>query len=260
MMEDITALVSRGQISAPLLFLVAAALAAGLARGFSGFGAALIFIPLASALVGPQLAVPLLPVVDGFTTIGMIPKAFKSADRREVATMALGAVAGIPMGIYCLAILDPDTIRWAITGVVVLLLTLLISGWRYDGQPKAPLTIVVGLVAGLFSGVAQIGGPPVIAYWLGGAIPAAAVRANIILLFAVTTVISLAGYLIGGLITMKIVWLAVLVAPFYGVGVWLGSRMFGLASERTFRMTCYVMIAAAALLGMPLLDGLLRKG
>ena len=41
--------------SANLALLVLVALAAGLSRGFSGFGAALIFVPLASALVGLNL-------------------------------------------------------------------------------------------------------------------------------------------------------------------------------------------------------------
>ena len=57
--------------SETVVFLIAAALAAGLARGFSGFGAALIFVPLASAVVGPQVAVPLLLVVDGVMERGM---------------------------------------------------------------------------------------------------------------------------------------------------------------------------------------------
>jgi uncharacterized protein len=39
-----------------LAFLIAASFVASLARGFSGFGGALIFMPLASAAVGPQAA------------------------------------------------------------------------------------------------------------------------------------------------------------------------------------------------------------
>ena len=51
-----------------LALLLAVTFAASLARGFSGFGAALIFIPLASALLGPKVAVPLLLVADGVMT------------------------------------------------------------------------------------------------------------------------------------------------------------------------------------------------
>lgn len=244
-------------LSVPALaFLVFVALSAGLARGFSGFGAALIFVPLASSLMGPQIAVPLLLVVDGVMTLGMIPAAVRRADHRDVLTMAVGAIIGVPLGVHLLITLDPVIIRWAIVGIVVVLLSLLISGWRYRDKPKAILTATVGLIAGVFSGVAQIGGPPVVAYWLGGAVPATIVRANIIVYFAISTVLNATAYLWSGLITLQILALAVLVAPTYGLGVWLGSRMFGLAEERTFRRICYAMIATAAVISMPLFDAL----
>ncbi len=83
-------------------------------------------------------------------------------------------------------------------------------------------------------------------------------RANIVFYFALSTVLSAAGYLWGGLFSLRILLLAAVLAPFYGLGVWLGSRMFGLASERTFRRLSLAMIAVAAVISMPALDGFLR--
>jgi uncharacterized protein len=233
---------------------------ASLARGFSGFGAALIFVPMVSALLGPQVAAPVLLVTDSVMTAVMVPAAVRTADRRDVLTMAVGAIVGVPSGIWLLTTLDPQTLRWAITVVAALMLVLLLSGWRYRGRPKAPLTVMVGAVSGLFSGAAQIGGPPVIAYWLGGTIPALVVRANIIFYFALTSLLSAIGYLWGGLFTLHILALAAIIAPVYGLGTWAGSQMFGLASEQTFRRICLAMIAFATLVSMPALDGWLRGG
>lgn len=241
-----------------VIFLLAAALAAGLARGFSGFGAALTFVPLASAAVGPHVAVPLFVVVDGIMTAGLIPAAFRLADRRSVLVMAMGAIVGVPVGIYLLTHVDPLIIRWAIVVLVALLLCLLVSGWRHHGRPKAATTILVGSISGLFSGVAQVGGPPVVAYWLGGSTPANVARASMILYFACTTVLSGSGYIWGGLITFDVLRLAAISAPLYGFGVWFGSRMFGIANETTFRVICYMMIAFTAIMSMPLFDGVLR--
>ena len=243
----------------PILALLAAiTLAASLARGFSGFGAALIFVPLASALVGPKIAVPLLLVTDGIMTAGMIPAAVRSADRRDVLTMALGALIGVPTGTWLLTSLDPLALRWSIVVLAAAMLVVLISGWRYRNRPTAPLTVLVGLVSGFFSGAAQIGGPPVVAYWLGGAGSATVVRANIIFYFAVTTLLAAIGYVWGGLITLPVLALAATIAPIYGFGAWAGSRMFGLASDQTFRRICLTMIAVATLVSMPVLDGWLR--
>lgn len=244
--------------SAGLVLLVVVTFAASLARGFSGFGAALIFVPMASAIVGPKLAAPVLLITDAIMTAWMVPPAFRRADRAQVAVMAAGAAIGIPMGIWVLAQLDALTLRWAITGLAAAMLVLLASGWRYAGRPRASLDVAVGLVSGLCSGAAQIGGPPVVAYWLGGTAEAARVRANIVLFFATTTVMSAAGYLWSGLIGWQSLAFSAVIAPVYGLGSWLGGRMFGLASEATFRRICLGMIAVATVTSLPLLDGILR--
>lgn len=243
---------------ASLALLIAVAFVAGLARGFSGFGAALIFMPVASALIGPRLAAPVILLIDAVTTLGLLPDAFRRADRREVAVMSLGALVGVPTGVYLLTHLDPLTIRWAIIAICAALLALLLTGWRYAGRPKVPLTVGVGALSGLFSGASQVGGPPVIAYWLGGAIPAGIVRANIVLYFEVSTALTIVNFFLGGLFVSTLLPLCLMTAPAYGLGLWGGTRLFGVASETTFRRICLTLIALAVLIGLPLLDGILR--
>jgi len=244
--------------SGALLFLAASALTAGLARGFSGFGGALIFVPLASAAVGPRAAAPLLLIIDAVAAAGLIPNAWRHAGKREVAWMTAGALFGVPLGAWLLTKADPLALRWGLAAAVVVLLLMLISGWRYHGRRTPPVTAGVGLLAGLLSGAAQIGGPPIVAYWLSSALRADVVRANIVLYFAVSTVFSGVAYVAGGLITETVLVLALLVGPVYGLGIYLGSRLFGLASETMFRQICYALIGIAAALSLPVLDNLLR--
>jgi uncharacterized membrane protein YfcA len=240
--------------SPAILAALAAALLAGLARGFSGFGSALIFIPLASAALGPRVAAPLLMLVDNATTLPLLPAAWRIAARGQVAVLAAGALVGTPLGALLLLRLDPVMLRWGMCVLVVAMLGLLASGWRYHGRPRLPLSLFVGALAGFCGGAAQMAGPPVVAYWLGGAIPVARVRGNIVLFFAATGLIGGVTYLAGGLIDAGLLLLAALLAPAYGAGVWAGSRLFGLASEAQFRKACFVLIAVAAVLGLPVWD------
>ena len=172
-----------------ILLMTVAAFVAGMSRGFSGFGAALIFVPCASALVGPRLASPILLIVDGVFASYLIPSAWRLGDRRELLLMLAGAVAGIPLGAAALRLVAPLTLRWLIVGMAAAMLLLLISGWRYRGRPHSLATVAVGGISGLFTGVAQIGGPPVMSYWMGTDTPHAKLRANIILFFAGTTLL-----------------------------------------------------------------------
>ncbi len=238
--------------------ICAIALVSGTARGFSGFGSALIFMPLASSLAAPPLVAAVLLVIDIVAAAPLIPNAWKHADRKAVAIMALGAVVGTPLGTYALTRLDPLTTRWIISTFVFALLVLLISGWRYRGKDHVPVAIGVGGLAGFCSGLAQTGGPPIVAYWLGRPIASVIARANIVLFFAMSDLLSAASYSLAGLITPGALKFSLVVGPVYAFGVLLGAAMFGRASEALFRSICYVLIALAALIGLPLFDSVLR--
>jgi uncharacterized membrane protein YfcA len=244
--------------SASMFFLAGSAFVGGLARGFSGFGSALIFIPLASSIIGAKLASPLLLVIDFVAAAPLIPNGWRHADRRDVGNMLLGSLIGVPIGAWALTQMDGLTVRWMIVALIVPMLALLMSGWRYRGTPTTALTAAVGAIAGFFNGVAQVGGPPIVLYWLRDATAARIVRANIIVYFAVSSVFTTISYLVGGVLTTEVIGLVVLTGPAFGVGLWLGSHMFGLASEETFRRICYALIALAALVSLPLFDGWLR--
>lgn len=238
--------------------ICAIALISGIARGFSGFGSALIFMPLASSIAAPRLVAALLLVIDFVGATPLIPNAWKQADRKATAIMALGALVGVPVGTWFLTRLEPVTTRWIISGFVFALLLLLLSGWRYRGKDHAAISIGIGGLAGFCSGLAQTGGPPIVGYWLGRPIASVIQRANILLFFAASDFFSLVSYAMSGLITADSIRFSMVVGPVYGLGVWLGALLFGRASEKLFRAICYALIAAAVLIGLPALDGVLR--
>ena len=147
--------------------ICAIAFVSGTARGFSGFGSALIFMPLASSMAAPRLVAALLLIIDFVAAAPLIPNAWKQADRKATAVMVFGALIGVPIGTYFLSRLEPVTTRWIISAFVFALLLLLLSGWRYRGKDHAAISIGIGGLSGFCSGLAQTGGPPIVGYWLG---------------------------------------------------------------------------------------------
>ncbi|WP_027581338.1 sulfite exporter TauE/SafE family protein [Bradyrhizobium sp. Ai1a-2] len=240
------------------LAICAIALVSGLARGFSGFGSALIFMPLASSIAAPRLVAALLLIIDFVAAMPLLPNAWQKAERGATAIMVLGALIGVPIGTYFLNVLDPVTTRWIISGFVAALMALLLSGWRYRGKDHAALSIGIGGLSGFCSGLAQTGGPPIVGYWLGRPITPAVARANIVLFFGASDFFSVVSYFFTGLITADSVKFSLVVGPVYAIGIWFGASLFGKASERVFRAICYALIAAAVIVGLPVLDGVLR--
>jgi uncharacterized protein len=230
------------------------------ARGFSGFGSALIFMPLASSVASPRLIAVLLLIIDFVAAAPLLPGAWEKADRKATAIIAIGALIGVPIGTYLLSRLDPVTTRWIISGFVFALLLLLLSGWRYRGKDHVALSIGIGGLSGFCSGLAQTGGPPIVGYWLGRPITSAIARANIVLYFGAADFFSLVSYAASGLITLDALRFALVVGPVYALGVKFGTSLFGRASETLFRAICYTLIALAVIFGLPILDGVLRAG
>jgi Sulfite exporter TauE/SafE. len=152
----------------------------------------------------------LLLIVEMIAAASLVPGAARIANRREVTLMAIGSLLGVPLGTLVLLHADPLAVRWMIVALIVPLLILMMAGWRYPRPPTRLVTTLVGAIAGFFGGVAQVGGPPVVLYWLRDATTAAVTRASLILYFAVSDVIILASYLWGGLFTRTVIGLAIL--------------------------------------------------
>lgn len=136
---------------------------------------------------------------------------------------------------------------------------LLLSGWRYRGKDHPALSVAVGCISGFCSGLAQTGGPPIVAYWLGRPISAKIARANIMLFLGASSIFALVSYVANGLITPDSLKLSLLVGPIYAIGVAAGAALFGRASDEVFRTLCYALIGIAVIAGLPALDGLLGR-
>jgi uncharacterized protein len=242
------------------LAICAIALISATARGFSGFGSALIFMPLASSMAAPRLVAALLLIIDFVGALPMLPDGWRYADRKATAVIVLGALVGVPVGTWLLTRLDPVTTRWIISGFVAALLLLLLSGWRYRGKDHIALSVGIGALSGFCSGLAQTGGPPIVGYWLGRPVASKVARANIVLFFGASDFFSVVSYAASGLINRDAILFSLLVGPIYAAGIGCGTLLFGRASEAVFRGICYALIAAAVIFGLPVLDGVLRAG
>jgi uncharacterized protein len=76
----------------------------GAVFGFAGFGAALIFLPVAVALVPPELAVAAFSVTALSSLVTVVPRAYPQTDKRALGQLLLAAMVGFPLGIWVLQV------------------------------------------------------------------------------------------------------------------------------------------------------------
>ena len=230
----------------------------GIVRGFSGFGGALIFIPLTASILGPAKAVAVFFMFDlvsatpyGYTYIG-------KCRLREILPMLAGSALTVPAGVWILANSDPIILRWVFAAVVGVMLAALATGWRYKGEPKPPVSFGLGLTAGIASGSTGMAGPIVIGYWLSSTAEAAVIRANIMVYYALSATIVDIVLFYKGLFTWDVVVYALVAWPLYSLGLALGARVFKSSSDSSYRMTAYLLIGLSAILSLPILDRFIR--
>ena len=237
-------------------FAALAAAGAGFVRGFSGFGAAMVFVPVAAALYEPKEAVVLLFVMDLLIPIPVIVRSVPHCNWREILPLFLGATVALPLGVHLLLTADPEALRWGISLTILAATAALGSGWRYRGHPGFAATAAIGASSGLAGGIASLYGPPIILFWLGGQSGAMQVRANTFVYFGLTTFVSGAVFLWHGMFTWWNVVVGLALAVPYSLTMVAGTRAFRLVSDRQYRLAALGLCALISVAALPLWERL----
>ena len=238
-----------------LIWLVLAVSAAGLVRGFSGFGSAMIIMPVASSVLPPVQAVIFVMFTELVGPLPNLRAALRDGDLPDVRRLGIGAVFALPLGLLALTMIDPRLFGWAVSAIVLSLLVMLMAGWRYQGTLSAKLTMVAGGLGGFMTGFSGIPGPPVIMLYMASTLPISVIRANFLLYLVLLDLLLVPIMWMSGLMVWKIALLGLLVGIPNLIANALGALMFNPDGEKLFRTVAYIVIASSAIIGLPLWKG-----
>jgi uncharacterized membrane protein YfcA len=215
----------------------------------------MIIMPVASSILSPVEAVIFLVAAEMLGPLPNLRAAWREGAPRDVAVLMLGAVVALPIGIWCLSIVDPAAFGWLISSIVLFLLFLLITGWRYRGELTFRLTVGTGALGGFMTGFSGIPGPPVIMLYMASTLPVAVIRANFLLYLLMIDLILFPALWLTGLMNWHVFLLGLLVGVPNIIANMIGARLFDPQAERLFRNVAYVVIACSAIIGLPLWKG-----
>ncbi|MEL6377125.1 MAG: sulfite exporter TauE/SafE family protein [Pseudomonadota bacterium] len=224
---------------------------AGLVRGFSGFGTALIFVPVAGIFLSPEEVIAVIALTGIASMAALLPRAMREGDKTEVGLLSLAALVTVPMGIWVMTRTDSEVIRWIVALVAGGTLLALLAGWRHSGQVRRLALLPIGAAAGFIGGMTGLTGPMVILFYLSGRAVAQSVRANTILFLAALDVVLVANLLIRGAIDIRLILLSGILAIPYFITSLIGQSKFDPKYERLYRNIAYAVIALAVVSGLP---------
>ncbi len=242
-------------LALPLVPVLGATLLAGLVYGFAGFGAALVFLPVAAAVIDPVLAIAAFSLSALSSLVTLVPSAWRDCDRQTTVVMIVAATVTLPIGVWMLKLLDAEVVRLAVAGFAAVTLAALVAGLRFRVRPGLRQSAAVAGAAGVMGGATGLLGPIVILFNLATGDGASRVRANTLIFLTLSNLLILPQMALQGLLEARALWLGALMFPVYGVGAMIGRQFFRPEREQLYRWIAYGIIALAILFGLPLFDG-----
>ncbi len=238
-----------------LAWLLAAATLAGIVRGFTGFGTAMIYMPVAAQILTPFGALITLTAMDVIGPLPNVPRALRQGHRRDVLRLCGGLVVAMPLGVWALTIVAPEVFRYSVSLIALVLLVLLVTGYRYRGTLKHWMVYATGTLGGFLAGATGLAGPPVIMLYMASSHPAKVIRANLLLYLLGVDILMMVVLWAMGQMELTSLTLGFVLAVPYLVGNVIGGLLFQPGREKIYRTVAYLLIAASAVSGLPLFDG-----
>ena len=228
-------------------------LAASFIQSFSGFGFALVAVPLLTLRLPLQSVPPLLLLLGMAVTITLnLGKWHRLRD--PVLYLLLAAI--VPFTYIGTAVLRfaPESILKGALGVgivayaVRMLFTSRPAGGRRLGRGT---TILTGAASGLLGGMFGMPGPPLVMYFTaqaGG--DKGEFRTRILSVLLLEGFWRMGSYTVQGLLTWDVAARAALLAPVLVLGIWSGSHAHHRVSDAAFQrfIACLLLVSGGVLL------------
>jgi len=231
-----------------LLIAVFGVLAAALARGFTGFGFGLVAVPLLSLALPPAKVVPFVVALQVIVGAVGMRHAWRHCDWRAVGGLIPGLVLGLPLGLAVLSGFRGNPVRLVIGCIILLSVLVLWRGARLPPKPSRILTNAVGLASGIMSGLASMGGPPIVVYLLALSHETAVVRASSIVYFMFAAILSLLLMSLRGMIDREILLWSIASVPVLLAGTHLGAWAFRRSHPHHHRLIALIMLFVLAVM------------
>lgn len=231
-------------LSPDFLYLAGIAFLGALVFGITGFGAALITIPLATHLVPLRFALALFVLVDLACALRVGFENPKNAVRAEWMRLVPMIIAGTAVGVTVLVNLPRQAATVAL-GIFIITYAL------YSLSKPSPRKIapgwawLAGFAGGITSTVFGAGGPPYVIYLSRRGLAQPQFRAT--LGFATLTSISLraVAFILTGLLLDARIWLAALAAvPAALLGIAVARRIYLRVPRSLLMRLIYLMLFA----------------
>jgi uncharacterized membrane protein YfcA len=232
--------------------IIAAVFTAAFLQSLSGFGFAVIIMPLITFIVGLRVAAPMVALAALTVYAINVVRYRRAINYKEVLRLGIASALGVPLGTWALTNLN-EAVVMRIMGLLLIAYAIYAlvrptTSWvpsRYWAYPA-------GFFSGCLTGAYNAPGPPVIVYGSLRQWPRDEFRAVLQAIFFLNGVMVVVSHLLAQRVTVDVLDLYACALPALALGIAVGSRVDRFVDRDRFRTLVTLMILG---LGLALLLG-----
>jgi uncharacterized membrane protein YfcA len=235
---------------AAFLVLAPIAFAGAILYGLSGFGSALVTVPLAAQFFPLPFVIATFALVDLTGALRLGLENPRQAVKGEVARMAPMIVVGLALGVTALVNLPRQASMLALGVFITAYALYSLARRTAHGVAGQGWAYVAGVSGGITGTLFGAGGPPYAIYLAHRPLTKEAFRATLTMTSIFSISLRVVAFALTGLLSDLRVWIAAAIAiPATLAGIAVASRVFHRVSrEAVMRVVAVTLLAAGATL------------
>ncbi|URZ03904.1 sulfite exporter TauE/SafE family protein [Clostridium felsineum] len=219
-------------------------LLASFTQGITGFGFALIAVPLLSFFI-PELRniTPIIVIYSLLTNIIILYKSRRYIDLKKVIYLVIFAIIATPIGTYMLIYVNVTVSKIIIGLVITITAFAMLKNFKIKLKNKKISYGIVGILSGILNGSTGLSGPPIVLFLTNQNVDKNVFRANLTFFGLATNIFTIILFYLEGIINISVIHFTLLYFPALIIGVLIGIVVSTKINERIFRnITIYLII------------------
>lgn len=224
-----------------LIGIAGAMAIAAFVQSISGFGLALLSVPLMSLFADVRLSVVVVSLIGLVTTSAQAWKEKEHADGPLAIRITIAAIIGMPLGLLAFLFLSETYLKIGLGVVVVFVTFLLMRGFTLGSASRAA-DWWLGGASGALSTSVGTNGPPLVFLFQARQMEQQLFRATISRVFIFSNVVTVSIFAVAGKITQDTIVATVVALPVLTIAIAAGFWARRYVNQQRFRILVLTLL------------------
>ena len=225
-------------------------LLAGFVHSVSGFGIALVAVPLLLFIFEPKSVVVMNVILATVLCLLLMLNSRPHIDLRRAALISVGSIFGIPLGAYVLSSIEPSIIKLVIAVLIIPFSVFLLLGHSYRFKRDGLGCGVAGFISGTLSTSTSLAGPPVVLFLLNQGLAKEKFIATLSAYFLFAGLVGVGTFSFMGMVTTDLLKNVGILLPALVVGFYLGIKVRAKIDAVLFKRVATFIVCITALINI----------